>query len=405
MKRVLSYGDIINQVEKLTKSKGAGVTLPAKLKNLEAVFVDWDRDAILENLPKLDPEQKDFIRRHNARIIASYMYGAGVWDKLAKEIGYRRNAGVLGPGIQMATDNMPQGELIQIPLTRYTGRQNQAHVLVHFTECVVDYGRKGFDKDFVDIAKVLATSVVQDTFSKVRDCLRTEDVKAKSLLLGDKVATWKKGLEQRENEAPLILQNENFFLPINEISVTSEPSREQDVIALFNQLVAGGVIRGIKIVGTHEMMTYDGAYRIRVGPNYDDHTYDEETNPLGVHATSLDEFREVKPEGFVSTELKVLEYKYSINGLITDMTTGDKKAADIDLLVAWEAGTEYTKYFELRSYLLEDGRENREYHGVTHGLFDEHGHHVMDAILLKDLISYLNDPIEEAKHQSEYEEV
>ena len=305
----------------------------------------------------------------------------------------------------MAADNMPQGELIQIPLTRYTGRQNQAHVLVHFADCVVDYGRKGFDKEFVDIAKSLATSVVQDTFSKVRDCLRIEDVKAKSLLLGDKVATWKKGLEQREEEAPLVLENENFFLPINEISVTSEPSREQDVIALFNQLVAGGVIRGIKIVGTHEMMTYDGAYRIRVGPNYDDHAFDEESNPLGVPATSLEEFREIKPDGFVSTELKVLEYKYSINGLISDITTGDKKAADIDLLIAWEAGTEYTKYFELRSFLLEDGRENREYHGVTHGLFDEHGHHVMDAILLKDLISYLNDPDEEVKHQVEYEEV
>lgn len=48
---------------------------------------------------------------------------------------------------------MPQGELIQIPLTRNIGRQNQAHVVVHFENCTVDLGRKGFQKEITDLQK------------------------------------------------------------------------------------------------------------------------------------------------------------------------------------------------------------------------------------------------------------
>ncbi|MAY33737.1 MAG: hypothetical protein CMM86_14150 [Rhodovulum sp.] len=111
-----------------------------------------------------------------------------------------------------------------------------------------------------------------------------------------------------------------------------------------------------------------------------------------------------KPEGFISNDLKILEYKYSINGLITDLTTGDKKANDIDLLVAWEAGEKYKEEYGLRSLLMEDARATRDYHGITHVLLDSKGNVVMDVILLKDLISFLNNSEEELKLQDLYEE-
>ena len=105
------------------------------------------------------------------------MYGAGVWGKLAEKYGYRKTANIFGPGIQLGADNMPQGELIQIPLTRYTGRQNQVHIAFHFSDCVVDLGRKGFSKEFVDFSKAISASIVQHNFSKIRAHLRSEDVK------------------------------------------------------------------------------------------------------------------------------------------------------------------------------------------------------------------------------------
>lgn len=287
--KTMSYEDTISILDEAVRKRGASFQIPTKTRNLEAVFVNWENAEILENLPKLSGATKELLKSHPATLRATYAYTANIWDHLAKNLNYRKTAGVYGPGLQLATDNMPQGELIQIPLNRYTGRQNQVHVLLHFKDCVVDLGRKGFSKEVVDAAKDIAVQLVQDPLSKVRDCLKSDDVKRNSLLAGDKVSDWKKGLEEKEKESPLLLQNENFFLPINEISVTSEPSREQDVIALFNQLVAGGVIRGIKIVGTHESMTYDGAYRVRMGPDFEAHRYNEETNPLGVEDPVVNE--------------------------------------------------------------------------------------------------------------------
>ena len=72
-------------------------------------------------------------------------------------------------------------------------------------------------------------------------------------------------------------------------------------------------------------------------------------------------------------------------------------------MIAWEAGEDYIQLFGLNSLLIDEGSSDREYHGITHTLSDEHGNHVMDVILLRDLIAFLNDPTAEAERQQEYE--
>ena len=404
--KTCEYGNVISQIELNVKSKGAAARLPIKIRNLDAVWFSWEGDELLENVDSLTTDEEAAVEKHEIQVQGSFMSGAKVWKRLAKnKLDCRTTANIYGPGIQMAADNMPQGELIQIPLDRYIGRQNQVHIVVHFKNCVVDLGRKGFDRELVETAKSIAKKIVEKNFSKIRDCLRNEDVKKKNVLLGDKVDNWKKVLENHEKTSPLSLENENFFIPVNEISISSEPSREQDVIALFNQLVAGGVVRGLKVVGTNEMSTYDGAYRVRIGPNFDDHIHDESKNPLGISSESAGDYEEECPEGFVSSKLYVLEYKFSLDGLISDITTGDKKASDIDLIIAWESGKDYQKLYSLTSLLNSQGSEDRNFHGVSHILIDEHGNQVMDVILLSDLIGYLNDPKSETLRQQKYEEV
>ncbi len=404
VKKVAAYDDVIEAIEKNVQKKGAAAKLPGKIRNLDAVSISWNSEEIIDRVDGLNKEEQDFCKAHDVNVIASFMSGAKIWKRFAeKQFGYRSTAKIYEAGLQLAADNMPQGDMLQIPLVRYTGRQNQVHIAMHFKDCVVDLGRKGFDKAFVDFAKQLSRLLLEKNFTRIRDCLRNEDNKSKSLIKSDKVDGWKKQLEQHEADSPLLLKNPNFFVPINEISISSEPSREQDVIALFNQLVAGGVVRGIKVVGTNEMSTYDGAYRARVGPDYESHVYDETSNPLGVTDELAADFEEDHPDGFLSKKLKVLEYKFSLDGLISDLTTGDKQASDIDLVIAWEAGEDYMQLFGLTSLLIDEGSSDREYHGITHTLSDEHGNHVMDVILLRDLISFLNDPNAEAVRQAEYE--
>jgi hypothetical protein len=398
--RVRRYEDVLEKLEKQVEKLGATTNIPGSIKNLDAVFLEWDTEEVLAHVD-LPSEQRAFITEYPVRILGSYMYSARVWEELAKRIGCRPTANIFNPGIQLAADNMPQGEVIQVPLRRYTGRQNQVHFVIHFSNCVVDLGRKGFHKDFVDCAKLLAQEIVQRDFSKVKGCLRIDDFRRTGIIEQEKLNSWKTMLAAHEQSRPLLLRNENFFKPVHEVSVTAEPSREQDVIALFNQLIAGGVIRGVKVVGTNELMTYDGAFRIVCGPEYENHEFHEDRNPLGIGTTQRIEFEENFPGGFLSTELKILEYKYSVDGFISDVTTGDKKVADVDLLIAWEFGTEHEQFFSVQSLLVPEGEGHRQYHGVTHLLFDEHGNHAMDAIILKDLISYLNDTDLESARQAE----
>ncbi|KDR88218.1 hypothetical protein L905_25210 [Agrobacterium sp. TS43] len=399
LEKVKDYDFVISKLQENFEKKGAGAGLPPSLSNLEAIELNWDHIKINSRLTKLQEHQRNFIADHRCSVSAVYIYTAEIWKRLASKIGYKNTANLYAPGIQLAADNMPQGETIQVPLTRYTGRQNQVFFLIHFENCIVDLGRKGFDKDFVDIAKEISTYIVQDIFSKVRDCLKIDDLRKTSLLEKQKVNGWKQDLIEHEASNPLFLRNENFFNPINEIAITAQPSREQDVIALFNQLIAGGVIRGIRIVGTNEQMTYDGAVRISVGPDYEKHEFNAEKNPLGISSSYRNDYEENHPSGFLSNDIMILEYKYSVNGLINDIGTGDKKTSEINLIVSWEMGEEYEKLFSVHSLLTPDGRIDRDYHGITHKFFDEHGNHCFDAVILKDLISYLNSPNDEEVEQ------
>lgn len=401
--RVRRYEDVLSKLDQHVQRVGVHAGIPGAIKNLNAVYIEWSSEDILNNT-ELTEDQRIFLANHPVKLLASYMYSARVWEELSKKIGCRPTANIFNPGIQLAADNMPQGEVIQVPLRRYTGRQNQVHFVIHFSNCIVDLGRKGFHKDFVDFAKHLAQEIVQRDFSKVKACLRVDDFRRTGIIEQEKINSWKVKLADHERQKPLLLKNDNFFKPIHEVSVTAEPSREQDVIALFNQLLAGGVIRGIKVIGTNEFMTYDGAYRVVCGPEYDNHEFNTVQNPLGIGCTQRVDFEVSFPHGFLSTEMKILGYKFSVDGFITDVTTGDKKVADVDLLIAWEFGTEHEQFFSVQSLLVPDGESHRQYHGVTHLLFDEHGNHAMDAIILKDLISFLNDtPGESARQASLYE--
>jgi hypothetical protein len=284
---------------------------------------------------------------------------------------------------------MPQGELIQIPLTRNIGRQNNAHILIHFSNYEPDLGRKGFKHEIVDFSKNVASKLVEILFKRHK-CLRPTTGARADLLRQESIEDWKIELIDYEKKNPLKLFNENFFLPTNMISVTSIPSREQDVIALFNQLIAGGVIRGIKIMSTNERFTYDGLYRVVICQPTEHHIYDAKINPLGILEEIVLNYTKKLP--FLSYP-KVLEYKYSLDGLIENIESGTKNSNDIGLVVVWETGDLWKEHYKLTSLLDVDNLSSRQYHGVTHTITNLNtGQQEMDLIVLEELLDYLNDP-------------
>ena len=211
-----------------------------------------------------------------------------------------------------------------------------------------------------------------------------------------KISDWKAEMAKHEESKPLILENENFFLPQRKISITSVPTREQDVIALFNQMIAGGVIRGLRIMSTNERTSYDGLYRIIIEEPSNHHLYDEIKNPLGISEYAI-------PDNLpLVMEPRILEYKFNMDALFEDILNGNKNSNDLDLLIVWESGSNYEQHYKITSLLDPDNLNLRQYHGVTHTATNTNtDQREFDIIILSELIRFLNNSDEELKNQIE----
>ncbi len=115
-----------------------------KFRKSNGIYEVYEPKQIKE-LVKLSDEQVDLIDTYHVMAYGYFAYSTEVWDQLNDvKAKLRRGLRVLRGGLQLANNNMPQGELITIPLTRSIGHQNQAHVIVHFQGGEPDLGRKGF---------------------------------------------------------------------------------------------------------------------------------------------------------------------------------------------------------------------------------------------------------------------
>lgn len=184
-------------------------------------------------------------------------------------------------------------------------------------------------------------------------------------------------------------------MPSEELPIRSEPLVEQDVVALFNQMLSAGLIRGIQLIASSQYNQYDGLYRIRMEPPFD-RFIRSANNPLGI-----DEGLFAREEPLI-TKIKVLEYKYNLDGLIEELQSGVKDVRDIGLVVAWEMGAKWKEMFDATCLLDEDTTHHRQVHGTTHSFIHSvSGVHAFEAVILHDLVRYLLSPTEEVARQRE----
>lgn len=391
------FRDILKIESDLFKLKGTNFRHPDRINNLDIVYESWTSEELLELLAgNLDEEEKAIIAAHQPFVGVEFGYTAKLWLNFNQSLGVRSGQRVQTSGIQLASNNMPQGETIQIPLKRNIGRQNQIHFLVHFDNYSPDMGRKGFHRELTDFAKDISRKITELQLAKIRARLKTNTGVAPDLLREHEINSWKTEMTAHEKTAPLEITNKNFFLPISRISIVSTPSREQDVIALFHQMIAGGIIRGIKVMATNERLTYDGLFRIAFDLDISHYKFNEDKNPLGL---VLDADAINKLQG-IETEPKVLEYKFSLDGLVEDIDSGDKNVKDINLCVVWDTGNLYKERYGITTLLVPENIDQRQFHGVTHHLNDlESGSKVMDLIVLSELVDYLNTPTDCGERQ------
>jgi len=392
--KAASIGDVSSALAKITgDSQTKFALLDSQFKRLDCLYEIWDKDTLLADdsdfSSAITDEHRILIERHQVCIYASFLRSAKLWGWFNDEVlKIRKGQGVIRGGLQLASDSMVQGDLSVIPLTSAIGYQANSHIIVHFVDGNPDMGRKTFQPELKDLAEDLSVRAV----TIMRRYLQhlKPDAGPGIVAPAKELHEWKKRQEQYRDQHPL-----TFSFLQREIALASIPQQEQDVVALFHELVGVGLIRGLRFFSTTFNDTYDSLFFCE----YHDESFrfERKKNPLGVSADFLPKYQ---------SEPKVLEYKYDFDTLVSDFEKETKYAKHVDLAVCWRAGNAYKKKFYLQSLLVGDEGSTREIYGATHAVLEDGGGGVRFSVLiLEDLLNFVRDPVaEEARQKTVYRE-
>lgn len=395
----IAIDEIQAEQHSLLEKKKDVSKLPDKYKNLNGIYKFWTVEDVKQDFTsKLDEDQVKLIQDYKVSCYGFFCYSTDIWDSFNdKKLGIRKGEKILRGGLQLATNSMPQGELILIPLTRYTGYQNVSHVVVHFERVDPDLGRKGFQPELEGLAKDIAVGTVNH-LKDWRRYLRKETGASPDIVGHKNISDWIHESVNHEKDNPLSILRTDVFLPTSEPSITSKPLNEQDVIALFNQLLAGGVIRGVRIMATSSYNQYDGIFTLCLKEPIEHYVYNKEKNPLGLPMDRC--------EPYLSAP-QILEYKYSFDALIEEIEKESKNEKFIHLVIAWTMGDGWHARYEITPLLHFANIHHRYFHGGTHLIKNAlTGDMVFPAVILSELIDYINDPDSvQAFQEKNYSEV
>lgn len=251
-------------------------------------------------------------------------------------------------------------------------------------------GRKVFQPEIKKTAEDLAVRAVT-TFKKFLQHLKP-DTGAQTITPDKELHDWKRTQESHRDHLPLAFAHDGV-----RIALVSTPQQEQDVVALFHELVGATVLRGFRFFGTSQSDRYDSLFFMEYSEL--DNVLFQASQKLGVN------------RGYALpylTEPKVLEYKFSFDSLVDDFDKEEKFSKQVDLVVCWTAGSRYKSKFYLQSLLVGDEGSSRQIFGSTHQAFAAGSQNTpaFELLILEDLLSWLQDPAgEEARQKRAYRDV
>jgi hypothetical protein len=394
-RKVQCLHDVVRALEAVSGDAATKFTkLPGDYKRLDAIWEIWGKDALLEENSYFssalsDEDDRILVERHNVVVYACFLTSAKIWNELNDQVfGLRQGQKILHGGVQMASDFMIQGDLSIIPLTSTIGYQANCHVIVHFTDGNPDMGRKVFQPELKNLADSLSVRAVT-VFKRFLQHLRP-DTGGQIITPDKELHEWKKYQEGHRDRAPLAFAQDSIRL-----ALVSTPQQEQDVVALFHELIGAKILRGFRFFGTSQSDRYDSLFFLEY-LSEDNIQYKSPYVRLGISRDYQLPY---------ITEPKVLEYKYTFDSLVDDFEKEEKFAKQIDLVVCWSVGTKYKEKYFLQPLLTGDEGSSRRIFGATHQAFPVGAQSIPDfeVIVLEDLLNWLRDPAgEEARQKRAY---
>jgi hypothetical protein len=320
-----------------------------------------DRKSISDTLAEKHPEA-----------YIAFVYGNEFWEERNQAIWGQEGIHQLNHGIIFATKSQKIGEQKRIDFHFRTGDFNRFFVLTHMENLKSDIGRKSLPEEIEDFSNFFANAI-HDDFVNQNDCLKPSP--------GPFTEQQEKDLQRLMDSAyqrPRIAPNLMRF--------TRLPAEEQDVIAVFFDLLGLNALRGYEFYSTHIHRVYDGVARFEL-QDLPENRYDPKTNRLGIAA---DKFVGGKAE---SPDKCLVEFKFSSDALVRDVRAGFKRLQDIKWLVCWEIGEAHKQEgISIIDITLPPQINHRVYFGVSHLMTE--GQDKVFVICLKDIIRIL---LEEGK--------
>jgi hypothetical protein len=384
-----SLGDLQKAMAAISGDAATVFTkLGSEFKRLDCIWDVWDKDQILCDdssfASALGEEDKLLVERHRVTVYACFLRSAKLWAEFNDDVlKLRKGQKIIHGGLQVASDYMPQGDLSIIPLTSTIGYQANSHVIVHFTDGDPDMGRKTFQPELKDLAEALAVRAV-NTMKRFLQHMKP-DTGANMITPDRELHEWKRNQENYRERNPL-----SFTHGGEALAMVSAPQQEQDVIAIFHELVGLGVLKGYRFYATTQSDRYDSLffmdYQRRNGV-----LFDVQNCRLGISRSY---------ELPYITEPKVLEYKYTFDSLVSDFSKEEKFARQIDFVVCWQCGRQYKERFYLQSLLIGDEGSNRQMYGATHQAFQVGSQQsAFEVLIVEDLLNWLRSPTDEEARQ------
>jgi len=218
---VISYcknlDEIRNKQQQLIANGKDASKLPDPFYKLNGLYKLWTANDIISKSAgvniTLEATDIELIKKYNVTLYSFFCYSTDLWNKFNDEIiKLRKNGRILRGGLQLATNNMPQGDLLTIPLTKNIGYQNVTHSVVHFKEADPDLGRKGFQPELRILALKIAASSVK-SFVNWKTLLRKDTGASPDIVAEKEIYEWIKEQEEHEKEKPLTICRTDLFLP------------------------------------------------------------------------------------------------------------------------------------------------------------------------------------------------
>ena len=365
-----------------------------KFYNSKLLYSIYDLEELLkfEILDDLSEDQLSFCKEHKVCVYASMAHSTKFFDQCNMDIigennfdkRAKRQNSIVTPGFLIATSAMIQGSANEIKLTKSIGHQKQAQVVIHFDDLPNDLGRKTFKGETKDICDIIATRSLEH-LRKFRKYLESDEGNQLTLPMQQQHKHW---LKSNKDYSKSNVLNVPEFLGIKYLSI---PRKEQDVIAIFHQMIGSGFFKGYNFITTDQNSTYDSIFEYVMSRSYQ-YSKLNHISKLGISYNDLEDF---------NVDDQVLEYKYDLVALFDDFENDDKNIKHVDLAVCWEFTFDKNSFdYNITSYLLdeEEASEQRQYYGSTH-FCSTNAEKRFEIIVLKELLSYLSNHEQEIVRQ------